>query len=45
LEATEHIAEISSRLVVNGMAYKRQYNQLQGLVDDLAQCVAQMDKE
>lgn len=45
LEATEHIAEISSRLVVNGMAYKRQYNQLQKLVDDLAHCVAQMDKE
>lgn len=45
LEATEHIADISSRLVVNGMAYKRQYTQLQGLVDDLAHCVAQMDGE
>ncbi|MBD3766959.1 MAG: ATP phosphoribosyltransferase [Gammaproteobacteria bacterium] len=45
LEPTEHIVDISSRLVVNSMAYKRQYNQIQSLVDALADAVADINKE
>jgi ATP phosphoribosyltransferase len=45
LEPTEHIVDISSRLVVNSMAYKRQYNKIQSLVDALAVTVAEMHKE
>lgn len=37
---TEHIVDISSRLVVNSIAYKRQYKDIQALVDALAACVA-----
>jgi len=40
LAPTEHIADISSRLVVNAMSYKRQYAQLQPLVDELTAVVA-----
>jgi ATP phosphoribosyltransferase len=40
LEPTEHIADISSRLVVNSMAYKRQFSDLNALVNDLATHVA-----
>lgn len=36
LEPTEHIADISSRLVVNSMAYKCQHAVIQQLVDELA---------
>ncbi len=45
LEPTEHIVDISSRLVVNGMAYKRQYNEIQSLVNALADAVAALNKE
>ncbi len=45
LEPTEHIVDISSRLVVNSMAYKRQYNEIQSLVDALADAVADLNKE
>ncbi len=45
LEPTEHIVDISSRLVVNSMAYKRQYNEIQSMVDALAKTVAEMNKE
>jgi ATP phosphoribosyltransferase len=40
LEPTEHIADISSRLVVNSMSYKRQYIHLQAMVSELAAYVA-----
>jgi ATP phosphoribosyltransferase len=40
LAPTEHIADISSRLVVNAMSYKRQYAQLQPLVNELTAVVA-----
>ncbi len=45
LEPTEHIVDISSRLVVNSMAYKRQYTEIQSLVDDLSASVAAMNNE
>jgi ATP phosphoribosyltransferase len=45
LEPTEHIVDISSRLVVNSMAYKRQYTEIQSLVDALSETVAQLNKE
>ncbi len=45
LEPIEHIVDISSRLVVNSMAYKRQYAEIQAMVDALAVSVAQMNKE
>lgn len=41
LEPTEHIADISSRLVVNSMAYKRKHNEIQTLVDELAKHIGQ----
>jgi ATP phosphoribosyltransferase len=44
LEPTEHIADISSRLVVNSMAYKRQFSDLNALVNDLATHVAAENK-
>lgn len=40
LEPTEHIADISSRLVVNSMSYKRQHAAIQQMVDELEQVVA-----
>lgn len=41
LEPTEHIADISSRLVVNSMAYKCQHERLQSFVDDLSRLTTQ----
>ena len=40
LEPLEHIADISSRLIVNKASMKMKHRRVQGFVDDLAQVVA-----